>query len=367
VAATPSPQRYRLEQWLSNSRCDKNASSAILNVSLQDVAETISERQAQLGINSAVVFPQIPPLFAFELGRQFEAELMDGEQPNLLSRMLVSQGLITEAVEVRFESRTPSATTEEHLNESKRLLSLIASSGKNTAWVISGFKLPAKVLPPESTFEIDLLVAIPSFNDQHELLIGEVKIYPDKGGRTNPVQIAGARSQAGLYVYVLQKWLTELEGLEALKVDGRGFLVFSNPSDGMPKIAAIEDLAEQHRRAEIAIQGITALYENPEIQNLAQANNADEKIAFVESQKDEFRESCWGHCSMAEICFRKLVASDRSLLLGAKTEQQLSALALSRAAGMADGQIGPIGDVEIDLANRFEDAKFPEVQGLTWK
>lgn len=367
MAAKTSPQRYRLEQWLDNPRCDKNAASAILNVSLQELAEKLVTQSLEAGEPAAEVVPQIPPLFAFELGKEFEANLMEGDQPNLLERLLLSHGVISSEMTTRFETRNPSGTTEEHLAESKSLLARIAASDDKTAWVISGFKLPAKVLPPESTFEIDLLLAIPTGGGKHNLIVGEVKVYPDKGGRTNPVQIAGARSQAGLYVYVLEGWISQLDGLEALTVDGQGFLVFSNAADGMPKLAALENLREQDRRAEVAIRGITNLFEQPMVQELAQTNNSEAKLKFLSEQADEYREACWGHCPMAEICFRKVVADDRSIVLGGKTEQQLSSLTLSRAVALADGQVKPVGDVEEDLATRFEDARFPEIEGLSWK
>lgn len=70
---------------------------------------------------------------------------------------------------------------------------------------------------------------------------------------------------------------------------------------------------------------------------------------------------------MAEVCFRKALEEDRTIVLGQKTEQQLSSLTLSRAVALADGDEAPVNDVEFDLVGRFADAQYPEIEDLKWK
>jgi hypothetical protein len=367
VGVKTSTQRQRLEQLLDNPRCDKNASSAILNVSLQKLAETLAEEAKVAGRDFAKIRTQEFPQFAFEIGNAFEASLFEGNNPLLIEKILVDGGLLLVDSNPQFVKREEGLTTQEYLQNSHALLKKISTTSSGRPRIINGFKLPAQVLPPESTFEVDILVAIPQSDGTHKLVIGEVKVYPDRGGRTDVVQSAGARSQAGLYVHVLRKWLRTLDGVENIIVDGAGFLIFAEPTRGIPQFAALEDFSDQDRRAEVAIEGISRVFNSPSLQGILSESTPDEKIAFVRNQEDQYRESCWGHCAMAEVCFRKAVTEGKTIILGQKTEQQLSSLDLSRAVALADGQAQPATEVEIDIVSRFADARYPEIEGLTWK
>lgn len=367
MGASSSPQRYRLEQWLDNPRCDKNMASAILNVPMIEVAINLAEEAHQQGKDFARIKPLDFPQFAREIGNKFEDSLFDGDEPVLIQRLLLDEGLLAPGQEIKLETRNTGLTTEENLEESHKLLKRIAKSTSGKAWIIRGFKLPAEVMPPESTFEIDVLLALPVETGGYRLLVGEVKVYPDRGGRTDSVQIAGARSQAGLYVHILKNWLPSLEEVDGLIVDGKGFLIFAEPAKGVPKLAAFENLNDQDRRAAVAISGIQDLFARNDLATLATSNKSEEKLEFVKVQNDEYRESCWGHCAMAEVCFRKALEEDRTIVLGQKTEQQLSSLTLSRAVALADGDEAPVNDVEFDLVGRFADAQYPEIEDLKWK
>lgn len=362
-----STQRQRLEQLLDNPRCDKNAASAILNISLHSLAETLADEAKAQGQDFAKVKPIAFPKFAFEIGNKFEASLFEGDHPLRIERILIDGGLISLNSNPIIVAREENLTTQEYLEASHELLKKINNTTSGRPRIINGFKLPAKVLPPESTFEVDLLVAIPADDGTHRLVVGEVKVYPDRGGRTDVVQVAGARSQAGLYVHVLKNWLKSLEGVDNLRVDGTGFLIFAEPTKGVPKFASLENLADQDRRAEVAIDRITQIFNSPNLQAIVANSDPAEKLSFVREQADEYRESCWGHCAMAEVCFRKAVDEDKTIILGQKTEQQLSTLSLSQAVALADGEITPTNDVEIDVVARFADARYPEIAGLTWK
>ena len=367
MGTSSSPQRYRLEQWLDNPRCDKNTASAILNVPLVELAINLAEEAKEQGKDFAKIKPLDFPQFARQIGNKFEDSLFAGDEPLLIQHLLQENGLVAPDQEIKLETRKTSLTPDEHLEESHKILKRIANSTSAKAWVIRGFKLPAEVMPPDSTFEIDVLLALPIRDGGYRLLVGEVKVYPDRGGRTDAVQIAGARSQAGLYVHILKNWLTSLDEVAGLIVDGNGFLIFAEPAKGVPKFAALENLNDQDRRADVAILGIKSLFARNDLATLAASNKSSEKLDFLKYQKDEYRESCWGHCAMAEVCFRKALDEDRTIVLGQKTEQQLSSLTLSRAVALANGDEAPLNDVEFDLVGRFADARYPEIEGLKWK
>ena len=55
---------------------------------------------------------------------------------------------------------------------------------------------------PEAVLIIDVL-AVRIDGERPELIVGEVKTYPDRGGHTDSHELALARAQAGIYVHAL--------------------------------------------------------------------------------------------------------------------------------------------------------------------
>ncbi len=56
---------------------------------------------------------------------------------------------------------------------------------------------------PEAILVIDGAAVILRDLTPPELIVGEIKTYPDRGGYTEPAQLAQARAQAGVYVHGL--------------------------------------------------------------------------------------------------------------------------------------------------------------------
>jgi hypothetical protein len=355
-------QRARLEQWLDNPRCEKNAASAVLNIPMQEIAAaTIAALNLQASQVRATE-PKSISEFARQLGHAFEKSLFEPEPP-LMIDLLTSSGLIDSANRIEVINRLTGASTAELLAESHRIFKLISSADAQTAFVINGFRLPAEFLPPDSTLEIDILVARPSTDGKHEIVLGEVKVYPDKGGRTDAVQISSARSQVGLYAHIIRNWLPSLNETENLEYLGKGFFVLTDPATRQPILSAIENMDEQEARARTSIEAIHKV----QFSELQDEDNHEKKLAAVIDLKTNFNESCWGRCAMAEVCFSQARAIDRTVVLGSKIERQLGQILLRDAVSLADKRLAPSSALEQDLAQRFADAEFPEIEGVSWK
>ena len=74
-----------------------------------------------------------------------------------------------------------------------------------------------------------------------------MKTYPDRGGHTDPHELAVARAQAGIYLHAIQLVVADLGREEEVEISERGFLVLSRPGSNQPSIRPDEDLPYQRR------------------------------------------------------------------------------------------------------------------------
>ncbi len=77
-----------------------------------------------------------------------------------------------------------------------------------------------------------------------------MKVFPDRGGHTDPQQLASARAQAGLYRHALELSVASLGLADDLDIAPDGFLVFTWPGSNSPAVRVGEDLTYQAIRAE---------------------------------------------------------------------------------------------------------------------
>jgi hypothetical protein len=99
-------------------------------------------------------------------------------------------------------------------------------------------KTPGDVLG-EGLLALDVLTVHPEPRPAPiTLRVGEVKVYPDRGGFTDGLELATARAQAGLYVYVLQRTVEALGLTRDLHVAEDGFLVLARPASNQPSVRA---------------------------------------------------------------------------------------------------------------------------------
>ncbi len=351
MASDNLTQRARIEQWLSLPTCERNTASAVLGVPLHLLPGASPSREASQ--------------LAGWIGNAFEASLFE-ERFELLEKLLKEAGLLSEDLFLIPKDKEDLIGLELQLKLSRdRLVEMVPASSKK-AYIFRGFRLPANLFGAESAFEIDLLLAVPRSDTQYELIIGEVKVYPAKAGRTNAGQIAGARAQAGLYAHILSGWLKEHPELDNVVFDDKGFLVFTNPVDGKPLIAEVNSLFEQRSRANLAIQSLTKIKNTRKDWTALENGKQEEKLTFLEEVKTDSGDGCWSFCSLAHRCFKDAVSNDNTIVLGSQSANHLSRIPLSVSLQLADGTLDPQDDVETELQQRISEANFDELEVLPW-
>ena len=86
-------------------------------------------------------------------------------------------------------------------------------------------RIPKGVMLPEATLIIDVAL-ITKHENNYSIKVGEIKVFPDRGGHTDPGEISTARAQAGVYQHALTLTVQALNLSSPPKVDHLGFLVF---------------------------------------------------------------------------------------------------------------------------------------------
>ena len=351
MASENLAQRARIEQWLSHPTCERNTASAVLGVPLHLLPGASPSREASQ--------------LAGWIGNAFEASLFE-ERFELLEKLMKEAGLLTEEIFLIAKDKEDLIGLELQLELSKNRLAEMLPASSKKAYIFRGFRLPANLFGDESAFEIDLLLAVPISDTQYELIIGEVKVYPAKAGRTNPGQIAGARAQAGLYAHILADWLNEHTELTNVVYNNKGFLVFTNPVDGKPLIAEVNSLFEQRSRANLAIQSLTNVKNTRSDWAAIEKGKQEDKLTFLEGVSTDSGDGCWSFCSLAHRCFKDAVSNDNTIVLGSQSANHLSRIPLSVALQLADGALEPQDEVEAELRQRIAEADFDELEVLPW-
>ncbi len=184
------------------------------------------------------------------------------------------------------------------------------------------------------------------------LMVGEVKTYPDRGGYTDPKELAVARAQAGVYVQGLRLVVDELKLGGKLEVSLSGFLVLSRPGWNVPSVRAGEDLEFQAVRADRGFAQLRAAAE-------ALPPREKDRIGAVRAASVEYGEACLSFCDRAPGCWQKAVDAGHGTILGDDVARWLGGITLDRALALLAGK-KPKNPAEQDLARRMEEAHLPE-------
>ena len=172
-------------------------------------------------------------------------------------------------------------------------------------------RIPRGVMLPEALLILDAL-AIRTDGDLPELIVGEVKTYPDRGGHTDPHELAVARAQAGLYVHALQLVVRELRVEGRVRVRTDGFLALTRPGSNMPAIRAGEDLRFQAERARRGFD----LLEKAALGLPPFDPVGDDPLASVIQAPTDYSEACLSFCDRAEKCHSFALDTGDAAVLG---------------------------------------------------
>jgi hypothetical protein len=188
--------------------------------------------------------------------------------------------------------------------------------------------------------------------------VGEIKVYPDRGGYTDPHELASTRAQAGIYVHALRLAVDAAGVSTEVAVSDEGFLVLTRPGSNVPCVRAHEDLGFQAKRAERAFERLR------EAAARADALPADAdteevpkpRLAVVVDAPKAYDEACVSFCELEGYCHALAVKDESPALLGRDVARFLGAVSLARAGALLDGAPADTA-AEVDFVRRANDAR----------
>jgi hypothetical protein len=341
--------RMRFEQWARNPTCEANTFSAVHNVRMADVARAT-------GIKPA--FGQSP--FALARGQSFETSLFarGGER---LNQALVESGVLPDGatgfldLRLRLNGGTRILSLEEAIDATSELLrSLSAREGDLPALVAGAtVRIPRGVMLPEAILIIDALV-IRTDVEPPRLIVGEVKSYPDRGGYTDPSELAQARAQAGLYVHALEVVAEALDISKLIDIAHEGFLVLTRPGSNWPSIRPREDLRFQAIRAQrgfVLLERAAAML--PEFVAEEGEPVEDQFVQAILSREHRYSEACQSFCDLAPRCHDEAKTHGDAIVLGEDVRRFVGEIRLPRVTQLLDGAT-PRDDTERDFVRRVQ-------------
>ena len=202
---------------------------------------------------------------------------------------------------------------------------------------------------PEAVLILDVL-AVRHETESPELVVGEIKTYPDRGGFTDSASLATARAQAGLYVHAIELLVTQL-GLDGqVKVRQDGFLVLTRPGSNQPSIRAGEDL---HFQAERAKRGFELL-EKAALGLPPFSPVGNDPMAAVQHAETDYSEICLAFCDRAPTCHDAALDAGDPAVLGDDVRRFLGEINLHRAMELIGGDTAR-SDTEADLIRRIDE------------
>lgn len=340
--------RARFEQWAKNPECQANTVSAVLNVDVTSVARKLGYEPKNM-----------KPEFAIQRGMLFEHTLFRDDAKVLREALQKKHDLTSDAagfLDLRMRSAGgPLRNSIESIEKSEKFLTELARPAAietEQPAIVSGItlRLPKGVMLPEATLILDVLTITRAADNRFVLKVGEIKIFPDRGGHTEPGHLSAARAQAGIYKHALEEWVAA-RAFEQLVVAREGFLVFTWPASNFPVVRVNEDLSEQAERARrgfLQLDSVALRVVAPNAENYDSTQYQD----WVAHSETNFRDSCWGFCELAIRCQDLALSANRPILLGNETARALGSLSLNRAVELLDGAT-PETEFEHSLAEQL--------------
>lgn len=341
--------RARFEQWAKNPTCEANTLSAVHNIRLDKTAESA-------GIEPS--FGQSP--FALARGNIFEAGLFRDDASRLrdqLERKKVlpegSTGLLD--LRLRMNGGPRLKSVDEALAATKEWLLRIAAEPASAESIVAApmIKIPRGVILPEALLIIDVAAVKPSPEGKVSIEVGEVKVFPDRGGHTNPSQLASARAQAGLYRHAIELAVASLGIADRVELPTTGFFVFTWPGSNSPSVRAHEELNYQAVRAQRGFERLEEVAQSIVREDDFAADDPALIQRVLEAPTD-YSEACLGFCDLAPRCHARAVEQDDAILLGDEVKRLLGATPITRAIELLNGA-EPQDDREADIKRQLVD------------
>ena len=341
--------RGRFEQWAKNPTCAANTLSAVHNVRVDIAARAV-------GLTPS--FGQSP--FAIARGNRFEAGLFEDEAERLRAA-LERTGCLPEGstgfldLRLRLNGGTRVTSVDEALRRTEEWLCNLVSNPAGAPSIVAApmVKIPKGVILPEALLIIDA-VSVQVVEGHPCVQIGEIKVFPDRGGHTDPHQLATARAQAGVYQHALTLAVEALGLTDGLDIASSGFLVFTWPGSNSPAVRPDEDLTYQAIRAERGFLRLEEVAQSIVRDDDFSADNPTLVQRVLDADTD-YSEACLSFCDLAPRCHQAALDADDPVVLGAAVKRVLGDTSLSRAIELLGGA-APADDREADLQRQLSES-----------
>jgi hypothetical protein len=329
--------RRRLEQYAANPGCEANVLSAVHDVPMEAVAR-------ELGLQPKVG----QSVFAILRGLTFERALFQDDALRLRKALIDKKVLPANAagfVDLRIvKNGGPCASLEASRQAFCDLLKRFAATTGEPRMqlpsVLGGPSLmvPGKAILPDGLFAADVVTVHPQPRPAPIVLrVGEIKVYPDRGGFTDATELSSTRAQAGLYVHVLRVELAQIGLEQHFVVADDGFLVLSRPGSNLPSVRAGEDLRYQADRAHEAFE----LLREAAAQALPLDGSGEavppKRLSIIQAANKAYRDGCLSFCELADHCQAEALSLGLPAALGEDMARFLGELSLHRALELLHG------------------------------
>jgi len=356
-ASTRRDLRRRIDQFVANPRCDANVRSVVHDVPMRSVARldlptdhpALREGQSPFALARGVQFEKAlyePADRIFEaLVKASVLPARHGPLRDLRLRAHGGQQPSLDAAATAFAAVLRELAAAPSDAEADQVIALV---------VAPTMKLDGAPLLPYGLFAADLVaVRLADTAPRIRLCVGEVKVYPDRGGHTDRTQLASARAQAGLYVHAMRRTVDSLGLTASVRVEDDGFLVLAKPSSNAPSVRWPEDLRWQARRAEEwwARLGSVAARVLADGSALSDAGAA---IDAVRAADTAYQEDCLTFCPRAPVCRSRALAKGDATVLGADVAALVGDVTLLRAEALLRGRAKPSTPAETALLERIQ-------------
>ena len=340
--------RTRFEQWAKNPTCEANTLSAVHNVRLD-----LAAKAEGLSPN----FGQSP--FAIARGNRFEAGLFLDDSAKIRAALERKGCLPSESagfldLRLKMNGGTKVKTVDQALKLTERWLTAVAANPVAAETIVAApmIRIPKGVILPEALLIVDIVTVTATADEAAKITVGEVKVFPDRGGYTDGHELASARAQAGIYRHALELAVAALGLTDEIEVASDGFLVFTWPGSNSPAVRPGEELTYQAIRAERGFDRLEEVASSIVRDDDFRADNPTLIQRVVEADTD-YSEACLAFCDLAPRCHKRALDADDPVVLGVDVKRLLGDTTMARAIELLNHAV-PTSDREADLQRQLQ-------------